>query len=201
MYLLSYALARCSQSCSVDSINTRASPTFTAKHFRFLQLLITLGLILSIVGGTSATPNANGVIEVQTTSKAGIALYIVAFVGLVLIYLISVPSTSVVPWKERRVPVAILFAAPLILTRLIYSACSVFLHSKNFNIITGNIVVLVAMAIAEEFLVVAIYVVLGFLVDKLDASSQGPIAGRQWKMKKGRYATNLRRQGRGELGV
>jgi hypothetical protein len=185
----------------VDSINTKVSPTFTAKHFRLLQLLITLGLILSIVGGTSTTPDANGEIEVQSTSKAGIALYIVAFVGLVLVYLISVPSTSVVPRKETRVPVAILFAIPLILTRLVYSACSVFLHDKNFNIITGSIVVLVAMAVVEEFLVVAIYVALGFLVDKLDANSQGPIAGRQWKMKKGRHATNIRRQGRGELGV
>jgi hypothetical protein len=101
----------------VDNINTRASPTFTAKHFRFLQLLITLGLILGIVGGTSATPDANGEIEVQATSKAGIALYIVAFVGIVLVYIISVPSTSVVPQKETRVPVAILFAIPLILTR------------------------------------------------------------------------------------
>jgi hypothetical protein len=170
-------------------------------HFRVLQLLITIGLILSIVGGTSATTKPDGEIEVETTSKAGIALYIVAYVGLVLVYLISVPSTSVVLSKERRVPVAILFALPLVFVRLIYSACSVFLHSKNFNIVTGSIVVLVAMAVVEEFLVVTIYIVLGFLVDKLDANSQGPITGRQWKMKKGRYATRIKREGRGELGA
>jgi hypothetical protein len=169
-------------------------------HFRVLQLIITIGLILSIVGGTSATTKPDGEIEVETTSKAGITLYIVAYVGLVLIYLISIPSTSVVPSKERRVPVAILFALPLVLVRLIYSACSVFLHSKNFNIVTGSIPVLVA-TVVEEFLVVTIYIVLGFLVDKLGANSQGPIAGRQWKMKKGRHATRIKREGRGELGA
>jgi hypothetical protein len=190
----------CSQLFSVDGINTRANPTFTAKHFRVLQLLITVGLILSIVGGTSATTKPDGEIEVETTSKAGIALYIVAYVGLVLIYLVSVPSTSVVPPKERRVPVAILFALTPILVRLIYSACSVFLQSHEFNIVTGDIVVLVTMAVIAECIVVAIYIVLGFLVDKLDANPQGPIAGREWKMKKVRYNSNIRRQEGGELG-
>tara|TARA_R110002003_G_scaffold20_1_gene1041 strand:- start:7187 stop:7594 length:408 start_codon:yes stop_codon:yes gene_type:complete len=89
----------------------------------------------------------------------------------------------VVVGKERRVAVAVVFALPFILVRLVYSACAVFLHSHHFNIVTGNIVVLAIMAIAQEFIVVAIYVLLGFVVDKMDGENQGPIAGRAWKRK------------------
>jgi hypothetical protein len=164
-----------------------------------LQLVITIGLILSIAGGTSGTVQLDGTVRVASTSKAGIALYIVAYFGIVFVYLTSVPRTSVVPNQERRVPVAIILALPFVLSRLIYSACSVFLHSHLFNIVTGNVAVRVATAIIEEFIVVAIYIALGFLVIKLDAHAQGPIAGREWKNKKSRGRKRLRRHSTGAL--
>jgi hypothetical protein len=161
-------------------------------------LLITVGLILSIAGGTSGTVQPDGTIKVATTSKAGIALYIVAYVGIILIYLISFSKTSIVPNQERRVSVAIIFALPFVLVRLIYSACSVFLHSHLFNIVNGNLALRVAMAVIEEFIVVAIYIVLGFMVTKLDAYAQGSIAAREWKQKRTRVG---RQRGRHSLGV
>jgi uncharacterized membrane protein len=81
-----------------------------------------------------------------------------------------------VPGKERRVPVAIFFALPFVLVRLVYSACSVLLHNHLFNLVTGSVTVQVAMAVLDEFVVVAIYIVLGFCIDKLDATSKGEIA-------------------------
>lgn len=156
-------------------------------------MLVTVGLILSIAGGTGGTVQPDGTVKVATTSKAGIALYIVAYVGIVLVYFVSVPKTSVVPNQERRVPVAIIFALPFVVVRLIYSACSVFLHSHLFNIVTGSVAVRVAMAVIEEFIVVAIYIWLGFLVTKIDANAQGPIAGREWKRKADRNGRQLRR--------
>jgi hypothetical protein len=160
-------------------------------------VLITVGLILSIVGGTSGTVSPDGTVTVATTSKAGIALYIVAYVGIVLLYFISVPKTSIIPHQERRVPVAIVFALPFILVRLIYSACSVFLHSHLFNIVNGSVAVRVAMAIVEEFIVVTMYIALGSLVNKLDAHAQGPIAGREWKQKRSRLERTPRRHSMG----
>jgi hypothetical protein len=159
-------------------------------------LLITIGLILNIVGGTSGTVQPDGTVQVATTSKAGIALYIVAYVGIVFVYIISLHRISVVPNQERRVPVAIILALPFILSRLIYSACSVFLHSQFFNIVTGNVAVRVATAVVEEFIAVAIYIALGFLVSKLGANAQGPIAGREWKNNKSRG-----RKGRGRRSI
>lgn len=155
------------------------------KHFRLLQLLISVGLILSIAGGTSGTIEPDGTVKVAGTSKAGIALYIVAFVGIVLVYFISIPRIAIVSKHENRVPVAITFALPFILVRIVYSACAVFLHSHLFNIVNGNVAVRVAMAVVEEFIVVSIYLALGFLVIKLHVSDQGPIAGREWKSQRG----------------
>ncbi|KAF2032367.1 hypothetical protein EK21DRAFT_110042 [Setomelanomma holmii] len=162
----------------VDFINSRAAPIFTVKHFRLLQLLITVGLILSIVGGTSSNIQPNGHIEVETTSKVGIILYIIAYVGLALVFAISIPRLHVVIGKERRVAVAIVLAMPFILVRLVYSACAVFLHNHLFNMVTGSVVVLVVMDVAMEFIVVAIYILLGFAVDKVGRDNAGPIAGR-----------------------
>lgn len=50
------------------------------------------------------------------------------------------------------------------------------------------------MAIMEEFVVVTIYIALGFLVSKLDASTSGLIAGRQWKNKKNKSQRQNRRE-------
>lgn len=169
------------------------------KHFRILQLLITLGLILSIAGGTSGSVSPDGTIKVATTSKVGIGLYVAAYIALALICLLSLSKVSMIPSKERYVLVAVIFAMPFILARLAYSTLSVFLHSHLFNIITGSVVVLVVMAVVEEFIVVAIYLLLGFKVDKLDASQQGPIASRPWKNKKNSRGRGNRRSHDEEL--
>jgi hypothetical protein len=168
----------------VDSINAKSTPTFTVIHFRLLRLLIVIGLVLNIVGGTSSSIGPDGTIEVNILSKVGIILYIVAFVALILMFLVSLTRAHYVPEKERRVPYAIIVALPFILVRLLYSACAVFLHNHLFNLVTGSVVVLALMTVIEEFIVVAIYVALGFLVDKLDENEQGAIAGRPRKAKK-----------------
>jgi len=159
---------------------------FTMKHFRVIQLLVTIGLILSIAGGTSGNAQPNGTVSVGTTSRVGIILYMVAFAAMVFVYAASLSRSYAVPAKERRIPMAVLIALPFILVRLIYSACCVFLHSHLFNIFSGSVAVYVFMAVIEEFVVVALYVALGFFVEKLAPDSQGPIAGREWKNKKGR---------------
>jgi hypothetical protein len=157
--------------------------------------LITIGLILCIAGGTSSNTQPDGTFKVSSTSKVGVVLYIMAYVVTAFIYIASIFRISVVPPRERRVPLAILVAFPFILVRLVYSACSVFLHSHLFNLVTGNVVVVVLMAVLEKFVVVAVYVALGFFVDKLAPESQGLIAGRAWKNKKNKRRERRRPRG------
>lgn len=170
----------------VDFVNAASTPRFTTRHFRVLQLVLFLGMILAITGGTHLSVGANGSYTVPTTSKVGYILYIIGYLGIALLFLLSVHQTSAIPSKERRVPLAIALALPFILVRLIYSALSVFLHNDLFSIVSGSSAVRFGMAIIEEFIVVALYVLLGLLVDKLDASTKGPITSRPWQAPKGR---------------
>lgn len=173
---------------------------FTIKHFRVIQLLITIGLILSVAGGTSGNMQPNGTIKVDSTSKVGVILYILSFAALTLILFISSKQVSVIPSIERRVPLAVVLALPFILMRLVYSLLVVTLNDHLFNSVNGSVVLQVVMAVVEEFIVVAIYILLGFKVDKLDPAQQGPIASRAWKNKnsgRGRRGKNGR--GRGVL--
>ena len=166
---------------SVDFINATSTTIFTIKHFRFLQLLIGLGPILGIVGGTSTAVQPDGKVQVATTSQVAIILYIVAFAGIIVVLLASITKRSVVPIQERRVPFAVFGALPFIAVRLVYSACVVFSNSYLFDSFTGDGVTRILMATPEEFIVVSIYISLGFLVNKLDDNTKGPIAGREWK--------------------
>ena len=158
-----------------------------------MQVLIIVGLILGIVGGSSSASSATSsnsaattTITVPTTSKVAIILYIIGFIGIVGVFLLSLPKTSAVPKKERRVPVAITIALPFILIRLIYSACVTFIHNHTFNNITGSVGVFVGMAVIEEFVVIAVYVILGFMVDKLDSTHREQTSGSGFMLGKGR---------------
>lgn len=158
----------------MDFINAKRTPFFTAKHFRLLHVLIIVAVALAIAGGTSSKIEPNGTFKLPTTSKVGVILYAVAYVLIAAVYILSVPRTSAVPTRERRVPIAVTLALPLILFRLIYSLCAVFLHNKDFNLVTGSVWVFGFMAVAEEFLVVFIYIMLGFFVDKLAPAATVP---------------------------
>ncbi|KAI0431170.1 hypothetical protein F5Y09DRAFT_305778 [Xylaria sp. FL1042] len=168
-----------------DWINYRGTEVFTTKQFRFVQLLITLGLILSVVGGTSASVSADGQVMVPGTSKAGISLYIVAFVGLTIFLVVSSGYRNAVPSQERRSPIAVAIAWPFILTRLVYSALGIFLNNSTFSIIGGEVALHVALAIVEEFLVVIDYLILGFSLRKLEPEERGGLANRAWKERRG----------------
>ncbi|KAK3938954.1 hypothetical protein QBC46DRAFT_291396 [Diplogelasinospora grovesii] len=163
-----------------DWINARSTPIFNVRHFRLVQVLITVGLILSIVGGTSSSGSDDGgSIQPSTISQVAIILYIVAVAACTGILLLSFPSLSAVPDEERALAAAVALALPFIMVRLAYSALAVFLHNSTFSIVDGNVVVWVCMAVLEEFVVVAIYLLLGFRLNRLDA--QGEILGREWK--------------------
>jgi len=164
-------LSRCA-----DSI----SGMFNAIHFRLLQLLITIALILCIVGGTSSYTSA-GVYQPQPTTKAGVVLYLVAFIALVLIAAITTSKLSNAPSDDKRLVWAVILALPFILIRIIYSLISVFSHNRHFNLITGSVAIHVCMAVLEEMAVVLIYLAIGWKIDTLTPTDRGPIASRPWK--------------------
>jgi uncharacterized membrane protein (DUF485 family) len=151
------------------------------KHFRLVQLVITLGLILSIVGGTSGNTSPGSGIQVSTASKAGIILYICAYAALCLVCVLSITSLHHAESGEKRLAFAVILALPFILVRLIYSTLVVFVHNHDFNIVGGSVVLLVVMAVVDEFIVVGIYLVCGFTMEKQSPDVVGPLVSRPWK--------------------
>jgi hypothetical protein len=174
----------------IDWVNIRGTIILGVKHFRILQLLISLGLILSIAGGSSGSSSNS---SPSTTSKASIILFIVGFVGICCVWFISLPGLSHVPGQEKRISMFVLIALPFILVRLAYSALAVFLHDHTFNIIDGSVTVHAFMAVIEEFIVVGLYLALGWMLRGLKAEEQGPIASRPWKEAKPKDRTDSRR--------
>lgn len=165
---------------SVDSIGNTSSKMFHAIHFRLLQLLITIGLILCIVGGSSSTSSA-GVYQPQATTKAGVVLYVIALIILAVIAAVAAKKLSNTASDDRRIVWAVIIALPLILIRIVYSLISVFSHNRHFNLITGSVVIHVFMSVLEEMAVVIIYLVVGWKTEALLPSDRGPIASRPWK--------------------
>jgi hypothetical protein len=168
-------LSRCA-----DSVGKTSSGIFSAIHFRLLQLLISVGLILCIVGGTSST-SSDGVYVPQTETKVGVVLYMVAFIALAAVAGVSAAKLSNAPTQEKRLVLVVLIALPLIFVRLIYTLLSVFAHNRHFSLITGTIAIKIVMAVLEEMAVVILYLAIGWKTDVLAAADRGPIASRPWK--------------------
>lgn len=168
---------------SADCINATGKQVLGIKYLRAIQLLILLPLILSIVGGTSMQPDSHGVFHIPATSKAAAALYLVAFLLVCVAFaVIFHQRNSVNSARERRVPIVVGLALPLILIRVVYSLIATFANDKQFSLYGGSVGIRVGMATIEEFLVIAMYIVLGFTLDKLEPESRGELAHRGWKL-------------------
>lgn len=159
-----------------------------------IQLLITLGLILSIVGGTSSI-SSTGAVTIQTTSKVGAILYIISFIALGVVTCVTAMNLTHITSGEGRFAWAVMAALPIILVRLIYTLLNVFHHDQTFNIVSGSVLALALMAVLEEILVTFLYLVLGLITKPLPKSAQGPIASRPWRGQRGHPPPNSKEPG------
>ena len=117
----------------------------------------------------------------QTTSKVGIILYIVAYVALALAAILTSFKLSHAESGEKRLLLAVILALPFILVRLVYSTFAALTHFHDFNLLTGSVVIFTIMAVAMEFAVILIYLVTGWRTNVIPASQRGPIMSRPWK--------------------
>jgi hypothetical protein len=108
-------------------------------------------------------------------------LYVVAYVALVLVTLITAPKLLKGVTPSKRIMLAVILALPLILMRLIYSLLVVFHHDYDFNTVSGSVVMWVLMAVMEEVLVVLIYLFVGWTSEAVPMEARGPVASRPWK--------------------
>lgn len=148
-------------------IRTHSEISIRSKHFRLAQLVFTGGLILSIVGGVKARSAASP----GTLSQVAIVLYFLGLAACVFFEISAWTSTAAcdfVPASERSTVYAVAAALPLIFTRILFSALAVFLHDSTFSIVRGSTGVYVGMVVVQEVLVVVMYTIVGWQLDRFD---------------------------------
>lgn len=159
----------------LDSINKFKHTFMNTSMLRIVQIIITIGLILGIVGGINASDDLvkTGVYRPGTLSKAGTALLVVSYVAIVVATIATSFSTRHAEAGEKRIFFAVATSLPLMAVRLIYSILSTFSHNKHFNALTGDVTVLICVALVEEFFIVIIFLIVGLTLHKTPEIPQG----------------------------
>lgn len=149
---------------SSNAISSGSKSAFYAIYFRVLQLLVTVGLILCIIGGTDSFTSTG--YQVQSKTKIGTILYCVAYAAISLFAIVIKSKLHNAPSSETRLAWAPIIALPFILIRLLYAVISIFGNDKHFNLLTGSVIIHVFMAVLEEMLVVGVYLFFGWITEK-----------------------------------
>lgn len=152
-----------------DGIRKVNTVAVSPHMIRLIQVVVTVGLILGIVGGVQSGNDftSGGTYVPQTLSKVSVVLYLAGWVAIVGLSVIGYSNISSAIPGDNRILIAVAVAIPLILVRIIYAAVTMFGHLASFNLITGNVTILLCMAILEEFAVVIVYEIMGFTLDRL----------------------------------
>ncbi|KAI1281388.1 hypothetical protein F5Y07DRAFT_354554 [Xylaria sp. FL0933] len=130
---------------------------------RLAQLLVLVGVILGIYGGTTAGDNyaKTGQYEVSTYTQAGSALTIAGFGIVVIATALLGINLSYLEAGEKRVVLAVALSLPFLLIRVIYSALGTFQSQSEFSSLTGNVNYFIGLAVIEEFIIIIIIEGLG----------------------------------------
>ncbi len=178
-----------------DCINATGKQVLSTVQLRAIQLAVVLATILSIVGGTSAEPDAAGKVTIPGTVKAGVMIYLLAFLGISVCLFLALPHRKAVDPREGRIAMAVGFALPLIAIRILFSIIAAFANNKHFSIYGGSAGIRVAMATVEEFIVVVMYIALGFTLHRLQEPQPEPENRAQYNSQGWKLSDHHSRQG------
>ena len=147
------------------------STFFSLVVVKIVHVPATIGLILCIVGATSASSPSE--IESESTVHIGVILFTVVLVLLIILAFGACLAKRKTGEGEGLLVLAVICALPFLCVRLLYSLLSVFSHSKTFSLAaesTESETTALFMSILEEMVVVVIYIATGL---KLSAVPRG----------------------------
>ncbi|MCJ1283119.1 hypothetical protein MMC26_002446 [Xylographa opegraphella] len=155
-----------SQSRAANLITKRATAiSRRSRIIQIAQLPTLIALILCIVGGTDrASSDISEYSTGQTYIKAGIAIFIVIYVVLFGLTVVTGADLGNAPRGEKRIYFAVVAALPLIAVRLLYSILADFTSISNFSLANPDPWVQLFMAVIEECIVVLMYTLAGLTV-------------------------------------
>ncbi|KAB8295932.1 hypothetical protein EYC80_008752 [Monilinia laxa] len=164
----------------LQSINRNTRTFIQPRSLKLIEVFTLVGLILGIIGGINASDSytTTGRWVPGTESKVSNILFIVSYVALLVITILTSFSISNAENGERRILLAIAIALPFLFVRLLYSILSTFVaHSTKFNSFTGSVTILLCVALLEELVIVVIYLGIGMTlkVQPKDRAVQGEL--------------------------
>lgn len=164
----------------VESINKTQKNmhfSFSTKHLKTIEFLMTIALILGIVGGVNAgnaaSKSPTGAAPTQTLSKVATAIFIVCYIATVLSTIITSLSISHAEEGEKRLLLAISLSLPFLAIRLIYSCIATFTTNKHFSLLTGSAWILLFVALLPELVVVVFYETTGLTLRAIPKDVHG----------------------------
>jgi hypothetical protein len=129
---------------------------------RLLHIPCSLAIVLCIVGGVrQSSSDSKSQSAGKTNSKVGVVIFLLSFVEIIVLALLTLPHARKVPNAQRRLLHAVLLALPLIAVRLLYSILADFSTSTTFSPSHGNPYVQMGMTMIEEITVIVLYVAAG----------------------------------------
>lgn len=142
---------------------------------KFLQLLVTIGLVLGIAGGIKATENwgSTGSYQPDVIQKVSIVIFIISWTLVVFMTHHTLGKAHGASSHTQKIAVGVFaISLPLLAVRIAYSAVSIFASPKSFSTIDGSVTIMLCMALIEEAIVVLMYEILGFVT--LETERRGP---------------------------
>lgn len=167
---------------------------FSLGVVRAVQIPATIALILVIVGGVSA----DNITEIgdQDTVKAGVILFFIVFIFLVLLTVAAAIGRRRVGFGELRLLWAVAISLPILLIRIIYSFLAVFSHKPVFEAMSGStsaVLTELFMGRIEEMVVVLVYLWAGITQEVVPNTEDGTERTQGEKL--------MYRAGRGDFGT
>ncbi|KAM7200249.1 hypothetical protein V8F33_003967 [Rhypophila sp. PSN 637] len=146
----------------LESISTfEGENTFIkARHIRWVQVFVIVGMILGIVGGALSGSNLSGGYKIAAETKAGLGLMIAGYGIVVVATVLTAFQVKKAEKGERRLLLAVGVAIPFVLVRVVFSCMAVFGNNSDFSAFGGGTKYanyLLGMAIVMEMVCVVIF--------------------------------------------
>jgi hypothetical protein len=134
--------------------------------------MIALGL--AIFGATDeASPNTSDIQKGKTIMKSAIIIFLMIYLLVFALVVITMKDVGTAPRGEKRIYLAVLGALPLLAVRLLYSILAAFTNNEDFSIFDGKPLIKLFMAIAEEFIIVCFYTLVGLTANEVQVRRNG----------------------------
>lgn len=149
--------------------------------FSLLQIPFEAAIPLCAKGASNSTADLSngGIYQPQTWTKVGLALCIVGYLIMAILTGAMLRRQSHTEPSEHRLLHTVTRSLPFLFIRLMYTMLTTFMDRNVFKAYEGNVLVVGLMAVLPEMIVVIIYMIEGFTLERLPKDKKKPKCNRK----------------------